>query len=78
MKRLVTALVLAGVISMLPNPEPADAQRDGKTTKCMIESVDSCDEDFEGNDVYMAAARGYCYMIRSAMCRLFDAEDPRT
>ncbi len=71
MKRLVTAVVLAGLVSMLPNPQPADAQN-GKTTKCMIESVDSCDEDFEGNDIYMAAARGYCYMIRTAMCTLLD------
>lgn len=72
MKRLVTAVVLAGLVSMLPNPQPADAQQGGKTTKCMIESVDSCDEDFEGNDIYMAAARGYCYMIRTAMCTLLD------
>ncbi len=72
MKRLVTALVLAGLSSMLPNPEPADAQRDGRTTKCMIEAVGSCDGDFEGRDIYMTAARGYCYMIRTAMCRIFD------
>lgn len=72
MKRLVTAVVLAGLVSMLPNPQPADAQRDGKTTKCMIESVETCDEDFEGNDIYLAAARGYCYMIRTAMCRILD------
>jgi len=73
MKRLVTAVVLAGLIGMLPNPQPADAQRDGKTTKCMIEAVDTCDEDFKGNDIYMAAARGYCYMIRTAMCRILDS-----
>ena len=72
MKRLVTAVVLAGLVSMLPNPQPADAQRDGKTTKCMIEAVGTCDEDFEGNDIYLAAARGYCYMIRTAMCRILD------
>ncbi len=72
MKRLVTAVVLAGLVSMLPNPQPADAQRDGKTTKCMIEAVETCDEDFEGNDIYLAAARGYCYMIRTARCRILD------
>ncbi len=72
MKRLVTAVVLAGLVSMLPNPQPADAQRDGKTTKCMIEAVETCDEDFEGTDIYLAAARGYCYMIRTAMCRILD------
>ena len=72
MKRLVTAVVLAGLVSMLPNPQPVDAQRDGKTTKCMIEAVETCDEDFEGNDIYLAAARGYCYMIRTAMCRILD------
>ncbi len=72
MKRLVTAVVLAGLVSMLPNPQHADAQQGGKTTKCMIEAVGSCDGDFEGNDIYMAAARGYCYMIRTAMCTLLD------
>ena len=72
MKRLVTAGVLAGLVSMFPNPQPADAQRDGRTTKCMLDAIESCDEDFEGNDIYVVAARGYCYMIRAAMCQLLD------
>ena len=77
MTRLIIAVLLAGVISVLPNPQPADAQQDGKATKCLLEAIESCDEDFEGNDVYMVAARGYCYMIRAAMCRILDSEDLR-
>ena len=75
MKHLVTAVILAGLVSMLPNPQPVDAQG-GKATKCLLEAIEECDEDFEGNDVYMAAARGYCYMIRAAICRIFDQPDP--
>ena len=72
MKHMVTALILAGLVSMLPNPQPADAQQDGKTTRCILEAITECDEEFEGNDVYMAAARGYCYMIRATICRIFE------
>jgi hypothetical protein len=68
MKRLIIAGLLAGTLGMLPNPKPADAWH---TVRCMLESVDECDRDFDGQDIYLAAARGYCYMIRTAICRFF-------
>ncbi|UCF41404.1 MAG: hypothetical protein JSW43_03480 [Gemmatimonadota bacterium] len=68
MKRLVFAGLLAGTLGMLPNPKPADASR---TVACMLSSIASCDRDFPTKDVYLAAARGYCYMIRTAICRVF-------
>jgi hypothetical protein len=68
MKRLVFAGLLAGTLGMFPNPRPADAWH---TVACMLGSIDSCDRDFPTRDVYLAAARGYCYMIRTAICRIF-------
>ncbi len=78
MKHLVTAVILAGMVSMLPNPQPADAQQDGKSTRCLLEAIKECDEEFAGNDIYMAAARGYCYMIRATICRILDKSDLNT
>ena len=71
MKRLVVAALLAGGIAMLPNPTPADAQK-GKLDTCLHEAIESCDEDFDGNSIWVIAARGYCYIIRTGMCYLFD------
>lgn len=69
-KRLVVAALLAGGIAMLPNPTPADAQN-GKLNRCLDEALVPCDEDFDGNSIYVIAARGYCYMIRTGMCYLY-------
>ncbi len=71
MKALMTSLLLAGAVAMVPNPQPADAQ-DDKLAKCLAEAVSTCDEEFEGWDPYMTAVRGYCYMIRTGMCLAFD------
>lgn len=68
MKRLIIAGLLAGTLGMLPNPKPADAWH---TVRCMLESISGCDRDFPTRDVYLAAARGYCYAIRTAICRMF-------
>jgi hypothetical protein len=76
MKRLIMGALLAGVVAMLPNPTPADARED-KMAQCLAEAITSCDRDLEGNDVYMAAARGYCYMIRTGMCLVLDSEPRR-
>jgi hypothetical protein len=73
MKRLIMGAVLAGVVTMLPNPTPADARQD-KLAKCLAEAITSCDRDLAGNDIYLAAARGYCYMLRTGMCLVLDPE----
>jgi hypothetical protein len=55
---------------MVPNPKPADAWH---TVRCMLESVPRCNRDFPAKDIYLTAARGYCYTIRTAICRFFFA-----
>lgn len=72
MKRLVTTALLAGTIAMLPHPTPADARSVVK--QCVEEAIESCDEDFPGNWPHQVAIRGWCYMIRTAMCEVFDPE----
>ncbi|MGD2136509.1 MAG: hypothetical protein PVF27_10125 [Gemmatimonadales bacterium] len=71
MKQVILGALVAGMIGFMPNPTPADAQS-SKTLECVKEAIESCDNDFEGNSIYMAAARGYCYTIRSAICYMFD------
>ena len=70
MRRLLAIALVSGLIGLLPNPRPADAQQeeDGKLKRCLQEAVEECDEDFESNDERMVAIRGWCYMIRGAIC----------
>ena len=68
MKRLISVALLGGAIAMLPHPVPADAV----SGPCLREAIDSCNEDFPGNDPVTIAIRGYCYAIRSAICGVFD------
>lgn len=70
MKKLVLSALFAGMVALLPNPAPADAQ--AKLVKCINEQKETCDADFPGGDFYSAAIRGYCYTIRSAICWAFD------
>lgn len=65
MKRFLTSALFAGLIALLPAPEPADAQ---KLTQCVNEAIESCNEDFPGEDWITVGIRGWCYMIRSGMC----------
>lgn len=69
MKRLITTALLAGGLALLPNPQPADAQ---SSAQCLREAIESCDRDFPGGDKFTAAIRGWCYMIRYAMCMVLD------
>ncbi|UCD24725.1 MAG: hypothetical protein JSW51_02065 [Gemmatimonadota bacterium] len=70
MRRLLAIALASGLIGLLPNPRPADAQQeeDGKLKKCLQEAVKECDEDFKPEDHKMVAIRGWCYMIRGAIC----------
>ncbi len=70
MKSLLTAVLVAGGLAMLPRPTPADAQ--STLSGCVGEAIGSCDADFEGDSFYMVSIRGYCYMIRSAICYTLD------
>ncbi len=67
MRRLMVIALLTGSLGLLPNPQPADAQG-SKLRRCLQEAVEECDEDFEGTGEYMVAIRGWCYMIRGAIC----------
>ena len=75
MKQLIASALLAGTVAMLPNPTPADAREKDKLAKCLAEAVTACDEDFTGDEIYVIAARGYCYMIRTGMCYALDPEE---
>lgn len=56
---LVGALALGAIVG---SPRPAHAD-------CLIDSVDSCNRDFGGNsNYYTVSIRGWCYMVRAAMC----------
>jgi hypothetical protein len=72
MKGLITSVLLVGTLGIAANPRPADAQP--SLEKCLIGAVKSCNADFEGGNPYTIAARGYCYMIRTGMCKLIDKE----
>ena len=69
MRRLILAGLLAGAIGMLPNPQPADAAEE--LGRCAIRAVKSCDDDFPNDSPELIAIRGYCYMIRMGMCKIF-------
>ncbi|UCG87350.1 MAG: hypothetical protein JSW71_02045 [Gemmatimonadota bacterium] len=69
MRRLLAVALLSGFLGLLPHPEPADAQgEDSKLKRCLQEAVEECDKDFEPNDEKMVAIRGWCYIIRGAIC----------
>lgn len=57
--------ILAGALALgaiLGSPRTARAD-------CLIDAVESCDNDFGGNSNYYAVAiRGWCYIIRSGLC----------
>lgn len=77
MKQLIASALLAGMVAMVPNPSPADARetKGDKLAKCLAEAITECDQDFEGDEIYVVAARGYCYMIRTGMCYVLDPEE---
>lgn len=72
MKRLLAGVLVAGAIGLLPQPTPADAQTRESWVNCVNESVESCNRDFPGDSWYAMAVRGYCYAIRSGICKALD------
>lgn len=71
MKRLIMAVLLSGFIALLPNPQPVGAEPT-KLQACLREAIYTCDEDFDPQSEILVAVRGWCYMIRSAICFTFD------
>lgn len=64
MKRTIFAAVLTlSALTITAPPARAD-------TDCLVEAVASCNADFPPGDKFNTATRGWCYMIRSGMCRL--------
>ena len=57
--------IFAGALSLgalLGSPRTARAD-------CLIDAVESCNDDFGGNsNYYTVAIRGWCYIIRSGLC----------
>jgi hypothetical protein len=67
MRKLLSIVVVTGALGMLPHPVPADA---AQSKSCLQNAVDSCDRDFPGGDRYTVAIRGWCYLIRTALCKV--------
>jgi len=65
MRKLWMSLLLAGGLSALANPAPADA---AAYEGCVDESVASCDQDFSSQAEFLVGIRGWCYMIRWGVC----------
>ena len=59
---LASALALSAATAV-----PAPARGD-----CINESIGSCKSDFPGLTEQIVGIRGWCYLIRSAWCVLFD------
>lgn len=71
MKRVILTALAAGVVALLPHPVPADAQSES-WVKCIKEANESCQKDFPGDSYFAMSVRGYCIMIRSSICKVFD------
>jgi hypothetical protein len=45
----------------------------GARADCVIDAVESCDNDFGGNsNYYTVAIRGWCYIVRTGMCKALE------
>jgi hypothetical protein len=63
MRSLLLAAALATSASLAPEPVRAD---------CLNENIQSCNADFPSSSEQVIGARGWCYVIRIAWCKLFD------
>ncbi len=64
MRPLLFAATLAlGALPVAPDPVRAD---------CLSENIASCNADFGGTTEKIIGIRGWCYMIRTGWCALFD------
>jgi hypothetical protein len=68
--KLLTVILLAGVLGAAAHPAPADAVIIGDG--CLSDSIGSCNSDFSGGAPELVAIRGWCYMIRWGWCWWWD------
>jgi hypothetical protein len=64
-RRLILASALA-LSTAATLPAPAQAE-------CLAEAVASCNADFPGTTNQIIGIRGWCMLIRSGICGIFDA-----
>ena len=65
MKKIILASTLA-LGALIGSPRVARAD-------CVIDAVESCDRDFGGNsNYYTVAIRGWCYIVRTGLCKTLD------
>lgn len=71
MKRMLIGATVAGLVAILPQPAPADAQT-STSDRCVKAAIATCDEMFPGDGILMTVVRGWCYTIATAGCLLVD------
>lgn len=71
MKRILIGAIAAGLMAILPQPAPADAQT-STADRCIKAAIKTCDEMFPGDGVLTTVARGWCYTIATAGCLLVN------
>lgn len=71
-KQTVIGVLTAGVVALVPQTTPADAQS-SKLERCVDAAIESCDELFPGDGIFAMAARGWCYTIATAACVIAGA-----
>lgn len=59
-KLMLSTLLAAGVFAGSPRAARAD---------CLIDAVNSCNEDIGNNQKELIAIRGWCYLIRAGLCQ---------
>ena len=59
-KVLLSTMLIAGAFASAPRPARAD---------CLIDAVNSCNEDIGNNQKELIAIRGWCYLIRAGLCK---------
>ncbi len=65
MKRTIFGVLFGfALIPALAPPAKAD---------CLREAIDSCNTDFPPSDKFGTAIRGWCYLIRTGMCKALDS-----
>lgn len=65
-RRLVLALVAMTMVAGAPSRAWAG---------CVEEAIESCQKEFSSTSDKLVGILGWCYIIRTAWCELFDVKD---
>jgi hypothetical protein len=65
-RRLVLGLVAMTMVAGAPSRAWAG---------CVEEAIESCQEEFSSTSDKLVGILGWCYIIRTAWCELFDVKD---